>query len=399
MELGKNIRHLRQARDMTQEALADALSLSVQAISRYETGAAYPDIEMLPVIAGYFGVTVDELLGVNAEMKEKRKKDYFDQARALEQDKIDERIELFRKAHAEYPGDWDVIVGLIENLELRTENEENLEQMRLLAEKAAKNCPDMDWRTYILHMYMRSEPDAVKAERFAFKWGVSKYLTVQSMLWERFNPYRGGEDAERTRGLHQWEMLRNLEDALSHFTALITCGGIVDNGLKLLDFIAELSHNPEIEKPDMWAAIKIDRITRIANSMFVLQRNDEAFDLLDKAAALVENMLALPDGTELDYGNESYWRLAAVTKLKIGERNVRYLELNYKIPLYEPIEIDLNDGHEKYIRTNFYPNFLLYNLESAYESDGWPGFYMAKDEPRYKALIERLKAAIVVSEE
>lgn len=388
---------------MTQEALADALSLSVQAISRYETGAAYPDIEMLPVIAGYFGVTVDELLGVNAEMKEKRKKEYFEQSSALDNENIDERIEIFRKAHAEFPGDWEIVEYLVYNLGQKTDSEENLEQMRRLAEKAAKDCPYNNFRTSILRFYIYNEPDAAKAERFAFRWGESKYLTVASMLWERFNPYRGGEDAERTRGLHQWEMLNHLSDALYHFTTQISCGEIVENGLKLLDFIGELSHNTEIEKPDMWADIKIERIIRIANSMFVLQRNDDAFELLGKAVTLIENMLALPDGTELDYGNESFWRLAAVTKQEIGEGNnsskVRHVVMEYKTPLYDPIEIDLTNGHEVYLQSIFVPELLLVILEYAYESDGWPGFYMAKDEPRYKAIIERLREAIIIKEE
>ena len=152
MELGKNIRHMRQERDMTQEALADALSLSVQAISRYETGAAYPDIEMLPVIAGYFGVTVDELLGVNAEMKEKRKKEYFEQSNALDDEKIDEKIGILRKAHAEFPGDWEIIECLVYYLGVNADSEENLEQMRRLAEKAAKDCP---YNIYVIKDYSR----------------------------------------------------------------------------------------------------------------------------------------------------------------------------------------------------------------------------------------------------
>ena len=64
LNFGENLKKLRRSLDMTQDELAEALGLSIQAISRYETQSAYPDIEMLPVIAGYFGVTVDSLLGV-----------------------------------------------------------------------------------------------------------------------------------------------------------------------------------------------------------------------------------------------------------------------------------------------------------------------------------------------
>ncbi len=53
LEFGTNLKRLRREEDLTQDELAEKLSLSPQAISRYETGAAYPDIEMLPVIAGF----------------------------------------------------------------------------------------------------------------------------------------------------------------------------------------------------------------------------------------------------------------------------------------------------------------------------------------------------------
>ena len=46
---------------MSQSALADALDISVQAVSKWETGASCPDIALLPQIADYFGVSIDDL--------------------------------------------------------------------------------------------------------------------------------------------------------------------------------------------------------------------------------------------------------------------------------------------------------------------------------------------------
>ena len=414
MDIGKNIRHLRLAREMTQEALADALSLSVQAISRYETGAAYPDIEMLPVIAGYFGVTVDELLGVNKELRKKRKEEYYHEYEALggqENDfkegngNIDEKIALFRKAHAEFPDDFEILYDLIRVLSRKDKDEGCLAEMRKLATEAAEKSADNNmtdnWRENLIIGYMVSEPDAATAERFAFKWGANQDISVESLLWCRFNPYRGDGDCERTRGLHQKRMLKSLTNGFYQLTTQISCGGIVDNGLNLLDFIGKLSHNPEIDKPDMWADEKIARITRIANSMFVLQRNEDAFALLDQAVRLVENMLALPDGTELDYGNDSYWRLASTTESAVWELpdwKYRYLKMIYKTPLYESVEIDLKEIDDEFFFAEFRPSHFLWNLRSAFESDGWPGFYMVRDEPRYREICARLREIITVKE-
>ena len=48
MELGKKIRQLRFKAGMTQEQLAERLTLSPQSVSKWETGAAMPDITALP---------------------------------------------------------------------------------------------------------------------------------------------------------------------------------------------------------------------------------------------------------------------------------------------------------------------------------------------------------------
>lgn len=63
MTIGKNIAELRKNSGMTQEQLADTLGVSSQTISKWENEVTMPDIMLLPVIAGCFDITVDELYG------------------------------------------------------------------------------------------------------------------------------------------------------------------------------------------------------------------------------------------------------------------------------------------------------------------------------------------------
>ena len=59
LRIAENIRRLRQKQNLTQVQLADRLGVSYQAVSRWENETTYPDIELLPNIAAFFGVTVD----------------------------------------------------------------------------------------------------------------------------------------------------------------------------------------------------------------------------------------------------------------------------------------------------------------------------------------------------
>ncbi|MBO4669922.1 MAG: helix-turn-helix transcriptional regulator [Lachnospiraceae bacterium] len=55
--IGETIKKLRKAKGMTQEELAETVNVSFQAVSKWENGGS-PDIEMLPVLANTFGVTI-----------------------------------------------------------------------------------------------------------------------------------------------------------------------------------------------------------------------------------------------------------------------------------------------------------------------------------------------------
>ena len=59
--LAENLRKLRREKGVSQAGLADALDISIQAVSKWETGASCPDISLLPRIAEYFAVSIDDL--------------------------------------------------------------------------------------------------------------------------------------------------------------------------------------------------------------------------------------------------------------------------------------------------------------------------------------------------
>jgi len=64
---GEKIKELRQSRNMTQSELGRALGVTPQSVSKWEQNTTSPDLALLPVIAQYFGISMDELFDYHPE--------------------------------------------------------------------------------------------------------------------------------------------------------------------------------------------------------------------------------------------------------------------------------------------------------------------------------------------
>lgn len=78
IQIGTIIATKRKERGITQEELANHLGVSKPAVSKWESGQSYPDILLLPILASYFDITVDQLIGYEPQMtKEDIRKLYY----------------------------------------------------------------------------------------------------------------------------------------------------------------------------------------------------------------------------------------------------------------------------------------------------------------------------------
>ena len=115
--IGTIIKKLRRDKDITQEKLAEFLNISPQAVSRWETDLAMPDITLLPVLANIFNVTTDYLLGVDITKKQERIKEYEAKSHEILQiGHVEEDIALWREALLEFPNDYHVMGKLAGSL-------------------------------------------------------------------------------------------------------------------------------------------------------------------------------------------------------------------------------------------------------------------------------------------
>lgn len=75
MHIAENLKRLRRAKDMTQEELAAYLGVSGQAVSKWETGSGVPDLPLLVTTAAFFGVSLDDLVGMSEVENASRRAD------------------------------------------------------------------------------------------------------------------------------------------------------------------------------------------------------------------------------------------------------------------------------------------------------------------------------------
>jgi transcriptional regulator with XRE-family HTH domain len=147
LHIGGNLKRLRRERDLTQEELAAFLGVSFQAISKWERGEGYPDMETLPVIANYFGVTLDALVGMDALRDTAEAEALLEQSYRNSSDgKRAENIELLREGVRRFPGNWEIWSELAVNLHAAKAEDEikkrNLSEAIEIFERLLDRCTD-----------------------------------------------------------------------------------------------------------------------------------------------------------------------------------------------------------------------------------------------------------------
>ena len=102
MEIGNKIKQLRISRSITQDAMAQYLGVTPQAVSKWERGVTTPDIALLPNISAYFGVTIDELFAMSDDTRMERIQNMLWDVRYLDPKDVEAAREfLLEKARRE----------------------------------------------------------------------------------------------------------------------------------------------------------------------------------------------------------------------------------------------------------------------------------------------------------
>ena len=194
MDMGKEIRRLRNDRGLTQEALAAALNVTAQTVSKWECGNSIPDVQLLPEIAVFFGVTIDQLFTMSPEQQMERienriySRGLFSEA---EQRQLEQQLHVFAENPAQ-EGRAELLLAVLYN--------HQAEQYRLLAVEHGKQAVE------------KTGGDSEAVSELANAWG--SYMPDWNVrnhhaLIEWFSDYCRRNPANRAA--HLW-LLDNLID-------------------------------------------------------------------------------------------------------------------------------------------------------------------------------------------
>lgn len=139
---GERLKKLRRDKNITQDTLAEYLGISYQAVSKWENNAGYPDISLLPAIAGFFGVSADYLLGIDQENSESKiEKALQDAQKFTHIGEIEKSIHIIEEALKSFPNDHRLLCDLIKYKLMRPrKDQEWIEDIEQKADLILRDC-------------------------------------------------------------------------------------------------------------------------------------------------------------------------------------------------------------------------------------------------------------------
>lgn len=305
LNIGDKIKYLRKERDITQEEFGEMLGVSYQSISRWENGICYPDMELLPVIADFFGITVDNLLGINANIEREKIAGYLDRFQeAISQGRVNDCISIAREGAREYPNNFALLNKLMYALFIAGDEDGNIPEWKenaekydaeitALGERIMKYCPDQDIRLEATARLAFNHCEMGRREMGRAIYETlpsSEYCKENQMWWALNDDEKLPFTRERIRkgyellsaGIYSLISYRLLSDE-----ELI---GIFEKRWKLDELI-----NDGKDVPSDWSGARLR--CHFAAALSRLGRYDDAIDQLKIAAKYAKDFDDRPDET------------------------------------------------------------------------------------------------------
>ena len=369
--IGERIKKYRKNKEMTQDALAQALMVSPQSISKWECGDGYPDITLLPAIANFFEVTVDELIG-NDEIsaKEDVQKNFFEVINSLS---LDDQLDLALKYHKKYPRNWHIATSLMHRI-TRYQGNREVEYRKLLVdigERILKDCTDSTMRkSAVTAMCMVCDEEEIGAllNRDTTFWYEGRHE-----IYEKRYKLSGQEEKYwiiRNAGnfLRTSAMIARMREHKSYI------GKPEDSvawNTMYLNILIGITQNTI---PDAWIPEYTMQYIRLSAAYFGLGDNENGYSYLEKALELSKRWHEFPENALLDLGNPLFF---GETKLIRNDWHIQ-LPNGEKLPILQGFKSEIA------------------SLASIMKAEkGWEWFNSVRNEERWSAILSEAESLTI----
>ena len=360
LKLAQNLRKLRLEKGLTQEQLSEKMGVSCQAVSRWETGTTYPDIEMLPALADLFDVSLEKLMGVTKTEREEASQEYYDRLnRTLGHE---ERLKLLYEIHHEFPNDMTIVWNLCGETD-------DLDEQRKFTEELIERAAD-------------DESIRVYAEQ-AIAWLIN--AEAEDKLLPFLNKHTAPLKLSRELRLEERYMRRTEWDTYELTNSSLWAS---KSKLAVIDLLSGTSGMNPVSGdgiPDLWFHARFDAGLRYACHLSGSGESEAALEALEDLTGLYEKFWSLPDQTVLTFRCPALDRIEGVLHhcyLRGPAAGPDYKDTthNARVIVYNTDERDPMWSHWMY-------QPLLFD-------QGWEWFDPIRDDPQYAHCIERMKAFV-----
>ena len=371
LPIAEKIRTKRREKNITQDELAQALGVTFQSVSRWETEAAYPDIELIPKIAAYFEMSTDELLGADEETKkleaQKKKREYIDILYHTPEISLEQKYKTAMKAYSEFNNEFPFAITALEILVYNNikPREEALPIVRDLCADVLDRCHKAAERSMILKMIYIYEDEDKLSDWYKY---ASSWLTIDELYELRYDALNDVDKCNLQRQINLYDGLNKVFDyafGRRHKTKYKDSDASIVGQSKILEII-DLLRDPT-EDIDGWIGRRAFTYLRLSAAYFGSGKHPKGYEALDKAIELYEKILSLPPNTELGFNS----------------------------PIFDTLKVKRKDDFGVPDRTqDFTYDYTEMTFENIYypltRSGGWEWFDCVRGEERFKSYIERI---------
>ncbi len=369
LNFSENFKQLRKEKGVTQEKVAEVLGVTGQTVSRWELCICYPDVELLPSIANYFGVTVDALLSNDKKSKEEEHDAFYEKLNAFSWSawkNSTEPIDFVRNYCRKYPENDEYAYRLVNAIgRYASGNEERTAKFMPLALKTAERLLESQYRYATIQ-----EMTALCAESELDTWLKMAPYSGFSRRYCLINRAMSRDEDKQYYIQQGLQMLEDLADRLDQ-RCPDSFGAEKKAGYQreVLRTIASFGEDGEV--PDGWKMFYAYKQLVLAACLFGQKKYDEGWKEFDAAIETCKYVYSL-DEEWLSIGG------ALFSNLKVSK------DWNYAID-------EQGNKHKLFAMVNlsFYDMDIIGSLLT---SPRWAWFNSVRDTEKYQAAVAWVKA-------